>query len=190
MARFNCDLTAGIDDIGNGVALRADVRRLLDSHRFVFVPIEGTMVAHVLDFVPDYAQTLHNRPVDMPLRVPIAFVYARFAFNVLSRAQEVIAMLSKRSPATVPVPKSLQKHARDGTQKKHSGREGAATTMQDSVSEQDGEFRSSFLWIDTDLMAGGINMTPGLENLPIEDSNLSEQELFKKYCPDLGNYHL
>ena len=74
-----------VDDVGNGLTLRCDVRRLLDNHAFVFYPVGNRKyVTYVLrESAQDYVELLHGREVTAPLRVSDEFLYARFAYNII-----------------------------------------------------------------------------------------------------------
>ncbi|TBU24930.1 hypothetical protein BD311DRAFT_670717 [Dichomitus squalens] len=73
----------------NVITLRRDVRYCLEGHVFVFCPVDHhTFLTYVLrEGVPDYAELLHRRPVTFPRRVPAEFIYARFAYTVISLLQ-------------------------------------------------------------------------------------------------------
>ncbi len=87
------DVGAGIDGPANGVLVRADVHVCLCSHAFVFYPAGDSlsgpgfeMVAH--KFVgyeySDFPELLHRRRVGIHLDVPVQFLYARFAYAIVS----------------------------------------------------------------------------------------------------------
>lgn len=106
---YNIAAFDGCNDIANGITLRSDIRRCLDNSRgLVFVPLGGTLVAHFLDVHPDYAQILHNVPVDLPARVPVELVYARFALNVLSLVHRAVRDGGLRTVPVLPELLSLR----------------------------------------------------------------------------------
>ncbi|RPD67964.1 hypothetical protein L226DRAFT_444676, partial [Lentinus tigrinus ALCF2SS1-7] len=84
MVNYCLNDKAGINDTANGVALGSDIYLCLDRGGFVFYPCEPH--DHILYFViseVDYAQLLHRRPVTIHKRVSDAFLYARFAYNII-----------------------------------------------------------------------------------------------------------
>ena len=84
MDQFCLTYDATINDVANGVALRADVRACLDRHSFVFFPRgDGTFVSYVIKNEKDYAQLLHRRSINIHERVAEEFLYARFAYTVI-----------------------------------------------------------------------------------------------------------
>ena len=83
------DFGNGVNDVGNLITLRGDIQHCLDSHDFVFYPVDDNklMTYVVRPGVDDYAELLHRRLVTLPRRVSAEFVYARFAYTVINLLQ-------------------------------------------------------------------------------------------------------
>lgn len=91
-------LESGINDIGNGVTLRSDVRDCFDRSNFVFYPLHDDadipnisdslsaryVAAAISDVELCYAYLLHRKEVHMHPRVSDEFLFARFAFAIIS----------------------------------------------------------------------------------------------------------
>ncbi|KAM5541506.1 hypothetical protein V8D89_004696 [Ganoderma adspersum] len=79
---------AGIDTHTNGVSLRADLHRCLESNSFVFYPARdgaGFMAYFVeAQGYPDYTELFHRRLASIHPSVAVEFIYARFAYTVIN----------------------------------------------------------------------------------------------------------
>ncbi|EJF61891.1 hypothetical protein DICSQDRAFT_180282 [Dichomitus squalens LYAD-421 SS1] len=122
MGRFNrSTLGATVNDVSNGVTLRCDVHRLLDSQSFVFYPVgDRKYVTYLVRGTSrDYVELLHGREVStVPLRVSDEFLYARFAYNIIKLRPRVFGPSVVRVPDDVAV-KQLEEELRR-TKKKSS----------------------------------------------------------------------
>ena len=89
-----------VNDVANGVTLRCDVHRLLDYHAIVFYPAgERKYVTYIVrNDMEDYAEQLHGRVVAVPLRVSDEFLYARFAYNIISLLPRILDVSVKCFP--------------------------------------------------------------------------------------------
>ncbi len=70
----------------NGISLRDDVHRCLESHAFVFYPAgDDQFMAYFVDSrgYPDYTELLHRRLVTIHPSVAVEFLYARFAYTAI-----------------------------------------------------------------------------------------------------------
>lgn len=88
------------DDVSNGIALRADLHRLLDNAVFSLIPANNDFVVQFMGNPGTY-EKYHHAKVALHDRVPNQFLYARFAYNIVqvSRQNQGIAMLKP-----VPLP--------------------------------------------------------------------------------------
>lgn len=82
----------------NGISLRDDVHRCLESHTFVFYPAgNDQFMAYFVRHggYPDYTELLHRRLVTIHPSVAVEFLYARFAYAVIHLAgpQEVFGFV-------------------------------------------------------------------------------------------------
>ncbi|KAF9527712.1 hypothetical protein CPB83DRAFT_374111 [Crepidotus variabilis] len=75
---------AGINGVSNGMTLRADIRVCLDEHFFVICPAGSEFKLHMVAGNPPYADLLHWRRITLPDRVPIEYLYARFAYTIIN----------------------------------------------------------------------------------------------------------
>ncbi|KAH9931357.1 uncharacterized protein B0H18DRAFT_991367 [Fomitopsis serialis] len=92
MRAYSFGGTATPNDSANGVCLRADIRRCLDRQGFVFFPAGSQFVAYFIKGEPDYAEWYHRTAARIHERVPVQFLYARFAFNVIQSADIWVAV--------------------------------------------------------------------------------------------------
>ncbi|KAM5541504.1 hypothetical protein V8D89_004694 [Ganoderma adspersum] len=70
----------------NGISLRDDVHRCLESHAFVFYPAgNDQFMAYFVRYegYPEYTELLHRRLVTIHPSVAVEFLYARFAYAVI-----------------------------------------------------------------------------------------------------------
>ena len=74
------------DHVANGVTLRADLHLLLDHHSLVFYPCQDPVeyMVYFLSDVPPYPNLYHRCTIKLHPRVNPAYLYARFAYNVIS----------------------------------------------------------------------------------------------------------
>ena len=73
----------------NGISLRDDVRRCLDSHAFVFYPAgSGQFMTYFVQAkgFPEYTELLHQRLATVHPSVAVEFLYARFAYTIIHLA--------------------------------------------------------------------------------------------------------
>lgn len=73
----------------NGISLRDNMRRCLESHTFVFYPAgNDQFMAYFVrhEGYPDYTELLHRRLVTIHPSVAVEFLYARFAYAVIHLA--------------------------------------------------------------------------------------------------------
>lgn len=108
--------TSGVDDVANGVCLRADVHACFDRSGFVFFPCgEDNYLAYVIDEREGhYAALFHRRLVNMHQRVPGALLYARFALAIINRVPQEVWDTPSHS---FPIPEKVRnrKKARETT---------------------------------------------------------------------------
>lgn len=78
----------GINNPANGITLRTDIHECFDRHGVALYPAEQGFKIHVIKKFSDYAELLHLRTLVMPARVPIEFLYARFAFTIINLIPE------------------------------------------------------------------------------------------------------
>ncbi|KAI1791922.1 hypothetical protein LXA43DRAFT_1008482 [Ganoderma leucocontextum] len=76
----------GVNCPSNGILLRADVYKCLDSYNFVFYPSgDGTFVAYFVRKLCAYLpELLHRRVMTIHSDVPAEFLYARFALAIIN----------------------------------------------------------------------------------------------------------
>ena len=107
MGRFNrSTLGTTVDDVANGLTLRCDVYRLLDSQSFVFYPVGPCKyVTYLLRAKSEgYVELLHGREVaTIPLCVSDEFLYARFAYNIIKLRPRIFGPSVARIPVDVAV---------------------------------------------------------------------------------------
>lgn len=72
-----------MNDISNAVALRADVHKVFDDKKFVFVPKDGRWVTHFLRQTRSVGSRFHNVPVELTPLVSVSFLLTRFAWAIL-----------------------------------------------------------------------------------------------------------
>ena len=121
------DYKAELDDVANGVTLRADVHAALDRSVFVFFPSassQGQYIAYAIGLELDYAHTLHRRLAKVHERVSAEFLYARFAYNIISLLTPPCARFA------FPIPAALETAEIDRRRCAHSG-----TVQEDQDSE-------------------------------------------------------
>lgn len=73
-------------DVANCLLLRQDLHTSFDSKHFVFVPKLNSWRIHFLTTTADYGRLLHNRK-PLALQVSPRFLYARFAWAIISRVK-------------------------------------------------------------------------------------------------------
>ena len=141
--------TSGIDDVANGVALRADIRACLDRGGFVFYPCgEGKYLAYVVNELEDeYAALFHHRLVNMHARVPGELLYARFALAVIN----IVAHFDWDYPAcSFPIPSTIAvlngNTKRSATTGSHSG-DSLDSEVAEGSDEDRGMSQSLQIWI-------------------------------------------
>ncbi|KAI1784332.1 hypothetical protein LXA43DRAFT_1101509 [Ganoderma leucocontextum] len=80
------DLSMGVNCPSNGILLRADVYKCLDSYNFIFYPSgDGTFVAYFVRKLCAYLpELLHRRVMTIHSDVPAEFLYARFALAIIN----------------------------------------------------------------------------------------------------------
>lgn len=71
-----------IDDISNGLLLRADIHLVFDRPAFVIVPKLNTWVAHFLVTTRDLGRLYHNTTIQLAQSVSTEALLARFAWSV------------------------------------------------------------------------------------------------------------
>ncbi|KAI0075850.1 hypothetical protein K474DRAFT_1772959 [Panus rudis PR-1116 ss-1] len=106
MDQYSVNMSAGIQDVANGVTLRSDVHAFFEGNGFVFYPptSDGSeFVPYVCMRVPVYAELLHRRSVVMHTRVAEQFLYARFAYTMISRVPSSWTTLN----TVVPIPQAI-----------------------------------------------------------------------------------
>lgn len=130
-------LESGINDIGNGVTLRSDVHGCFDRSNFVFYPLhDDTDIPNISDSLSPryvaaaindaelcYAYLLHRKEVHMHPRVSDEFLFARFAFAIISLnsshtyfndlAVPVPLKLAESSQSPQQSPRKSPKHGTD-----------------------------------------------------------------------------
>lgn len=77
------------------MTLRADIQFVFDRHDFVIWSSDSKFKIHLIKYNPDYAELLHWRDVTLPIRVPIEFLYARFAYTIINSIREESKLLFK-----------------------------------------------------------------------------------------------
>lgn len=126
------------NDVANRVCLRADINRCFDRSGFVFFPIGTQFVAYVIRHERDYAEWYHRTPAQIHERVSIPFIYAHFAYNVISIAQ---VMMSKRifilSMKTQFFPPTLALQTALAAQRRHEKRSRTVSVTSSEVSISD-----------------------------------------------------
>lgn len=124
-----------LNDIANGVCLRADIHRCLDRAGFIFFPIDTQFVAYVIRLEPDYAEWYHRTPAHIHERVSIPFLYARFAYNIISISQIALSATAIVLPIKTVSP-TLQIASAAQRSKRTRSRSTSATSSEQSMSEQ------------------------------------------------------
>ena len=92
MSQYNCDATlqSSINDVANCMLLRADVHRLFDRFKFVFipkpstfdaddVPVSSHLVCHMLGSSPELSALYHNVAVRPTPGLAVEYLLAAFA---------------------------------------------------------------------------------------------------------------
>lgn len=115
MTRYNwAGPGTGISDPANGIALRADVAHLWGVNAFLLVPAgqQGGFMTYVTMPRLGLAQEFHRRWVPISQRVSDAFLYARFAYTIIT----LVAKLGDKKLDAFPLPKGVKPSRRGGTQ--------------------------------------------------------------------------
>jgi hypothetical protein len=73
-----------IDNVANGMTLRPDMHCWFDQHLFVICPAGIHFRMYMIRRGADFAELLHWRSVEIPDRVSVEFLYARFALAIIS----------------------------------------------------------------------------------------------------------
>jgi len=94
MGRYSLEIESNsIDDIGNIILLRYDLRRDFDNGKFIFIPkksestSETAIVAHVLEPTHELGLLYHNTQLHPMPGVPWVFFLARFAWAIFPSVQ-------------------------------------------------------------------------------------------------------
>jgi hypothetical protein len=84
--RFSISPQAGVDDLRNSIALRADLCSAFDTGSYAFAPRDGTMRVYFLsDRLNNYTQ-YHNHSISTA-NIHVNFLYARFAWAVFKNIE-------------------------------------------------------------------------------------------------------
>lgn len=77
--------STGVNNVGNGIALRHDVHHIFDQHMFVFYPVNDRYIVYMVEVNLGYVELLHWLPVVAPKRVAVQFMYSRFAHTIINQ---------------------------------------------------------------------------------------------------------
>jgi hypothetical protein len=97
------DVTVGVDDVSNCVAMRADLHNAFDAPIYAPAVVCGTLVAYFIAWDPHLAMGYHKVRLNISDQVSLRHVFSRFAYNIIKKA------CVKSMIAAVPVPKELVK---------------------------------------------------------------------------------
>jgi hypothetical protein len=96
----------GINNVANGMTLRADIHLCLGLHEFVIYPAGPRFRMHMLVNDADYTELLHWRPVVIPDRVSIEYLYAHFAYTIIHSFPSISAGLFKHVACSIEAEKA------------------------------------------------------------------------------------
>lgn len=80
----------GLKDTDNLVALRPDIHKAYNDHRFAIVPKCGSSFVHFFQINPFMAQEFHNRKTHSLEGVPIPYLLSRFALAVIPMVSDFL----------------------------------------------------------------------------------------------------
>jgi hypothetical protein len=102
--QYNASLPAGVDDVTNGITLRADVHGLLDNQVFVPASVSGQIVAYFLKNENQWACGYHNVRMNVSGQTSAHHLYSRFSFNIIRLSKELSneALLKLVKKVSVP----------------------------------------------------------------------------------------
>ncbi|KAH8929787.1 hypothetical protein BT69DRAFT_51917 [Atractiella rhizophila] len=81
------NVAAGIDDLSNGLAMRADVHTLMDANVYVLAPVYGQIVSYFLVWDETYVSDYHLCQIGLPTRTSVHHLYSRFAYSVIQNSR-------------------------------------------------------------------------------------------------------
>lgn len=97
LSRYSGESTGSVNEVPNGLLLRADLHASLDGLSWFIFPKEKRFVAHYMTSRSDAAQVYHNVPLRWQTDTSSYAAFARFAFNVLATASLFCYEEPKRS---------------------------------------------------------------------------------------------
>ncbi|MCJ1241285.1 hypothetical protein MMC14_009289 [Varicellaria rhodocarpa] len=134
MAQYNLDfeLSNGVDDTSNRIALRKDIHAAFDRNDFVFTRKHDSWAIHFLKLTPEWGPIYHNTPVKFAQGISHTSLLTRFAFSIFPLVKGFLLSTLKDRPRAIlvrtngqadPSEKNLEYPAIQGllteTQKQH-----------------------------------------------------------------------
>ena len=116
MTRYNwAGRRTGVNDPANRLALRTNVGRLWALSGFMLFPAPGQGGYMTYVTIPQfpYAEDFHRRWVPISQRVSVAFLYARFAYTIIT----LVRKMGDPKLDAFPLPEGVKPPRRGGTQR-------------------------------------------------------------------------
>ncbi|KAH8914779.1 hypothetical protein BT69DRAFT_1342313 [Atractiella rhizophila] len=96
------NVAAGIDDLSNGLAMRADIHTLMDANVYILAPVYGQIVSYFLVWDETYVSEYHLCQISLPTRTSVHHLYSRFAYSVIQNSR-----IQPDALNTFPIPATL-----------------------------------------------------------------------------------